>query len=53
VNAAKFPVVHRVRTRQDTTMVIDGLLRVGLVAAVVGLLGSFAVIIWTALQNVN
>jgi len=34
-------------------MEIDGLLRAGLVAAVLGLLGSFGVIVWIALQNLN
>ena len=53
VNTVRFPVVHRVRTGQNTTMEIDGLLRAGLVAAVLGLLGSFGVIVWIALQNLN
>jgi len=53
VGAVRFQVVHRVRTGQNTTMGIDGLLKVGLVAAVMGLLGSLIVIVWTALQNLN
>jgi hypothetical protein len=53
VGTVRFPVVHRVRTGQNTTMGIDGLLKAGLVAAVMGLLGSLIVIVWTALQNLN